>query len=238
MKQIAEESGWLPVNKPEGVESFGVVRELKYRFKFKKIGFAGTLDPLATGVLLIAINKATKLIPQMHLRRKKYEVIVFFGANTKSQDMEGRYSNYQNIHHREDQRIDKLKDLIGSYEQKIPIFSAHKIKGKNFYEFARKGELIEKKFKNVDVSSLKIINQTKQSVKIEIECSTGFYVRSFAEELSNLLGDIGYAMAIKRLEIGDFTVSECIDLQNILDFSSINDLYSKIIPIYSGRHPG
>ena len=97
MKEIFEESGWLAINKPEGIESFGIIRELKFKFKFKKIGFVGTLDPLASGVLLVAINKATKLIPKMHLKNKHYELIIFFGAETKSLDIESRYTNYKKL---------------------------------------------------------------------------------------------------------------------------------------------
>lgn len=238
MKQNFISSGWLPINKPEGVESFGVIRELKFRFKFSKIGFVGTLDPLASGLLLVAVNKATKLIPTMHLKIKTYKVRIFFGAQTKTQDIEGRYVDYKYPSHDMKERVSKLKFFIGNYQQKIPIFSAHKIKGKNFYELARKEEFLEERFKQVNVHSLKITHQSTNSLDITIDCETGFYVRSFAEEFAKSLGDLGFAMSIIRTKIGDFNLSHSIDFQNILDFSDINDLDSQIIPIYSGRHPG
>ncbi len=238
MKKIIHNSGWLPVNKPEGVESFGIIRELKFRFQFSKIGFAGTLDPLASGLLLIAINKATKLIPQIHSLTKKYQVKIFFGSETKTQDIEGRYINYKKVNHNYEQRIKILNNFIGSFRQKIPIFSAHKSKGKNLYQLARKNELVEEKFKEVTVHSLKIKHQDAHSIDFIIECNAGFYVRSFAQEFAKNLGEFGVAMNIIRSEIGQFKLSESIDFQNILDFSDINDLDNKIIPIYSGRHPG
>ncbi|MDA9610578.1 tRNA pseudouridine(55) synthase TruB [Alphaproteobacteria bacterium] len=238
MKHIFTSSGWLLINKPEGVESFGVIRELKFRYKFSKIGFAGTLDPLASGLLLIAINKATKLISKMHLKNKIYQVRIFFGAETKTQDIEGRYINYQYPSHTKDKRLEMLKKFIGTYQQKIPIFSAHKIKGKNFYELARKEEVQEEKYKQVNIDSLKILKQNNNYLDVNIECETGFYVRSFAEEFSKSLGDMGMAMNIIRTKIGDFNLSDSLDFENILDFSHINDLDSRIITIYSGRHPG
>ena len=238
MKEIFEESGWLAINKPEGIESFGIIRELKFKFKFKKIGFVGTLDPLASGVLLVAINKATKLIPKMHLKNKHYELIIFFGAETKSLDIESRYTNYKKLNHDLEKRLEKIRQFIGSYNQKIPIFSAHKINGKNFYQLARKNQNLTHKYKGIEVSSLKIISNTEHTMSIKIECSAGFYVRSFASELSYELNELGYAISIKRTKIGDIDINKCLDIQNILDFSCINDLYSAIIPIYSGRHPG
>ncbi len=238
MKKIFNSNGWLLVNKPEGIESFGVIRELKFRFKFNKIGFTGTLDPLASGLLLIGINKATKLIPVVHLKKKKYKVKIFFGASTDTQDLEGKYINYKKPKHNINERVNVLKYLIGSYEQRIPTYSAHKIKGKNFYEHARDNQPIVDMFKNVIVHSLKITAQSKDAIDLNIECESGFYVRSFAEEMAKSLGECGFAMNIVRYEIGDFKLSDSIDFQNILDFSDIKDLDSKIIPIYSGRHPG
>ncbi len=238
MKKNFIASGWLPINKPQGIESFGVIRELKFRFKFSKIGFVGTLDPLASGLLLVAVNKATKLISTMHLKLKTYQVRIFFSAKTNTQDIEGRYTGYKYSTHDIKERVLKLKNFIGSYGQKIPIFSAHKIKGKNFYELARNNNFLEDRFKQVNVHSLKITKQTKHYLDITLDCETGFYVRSFAEEFSQDLGDLGFAMSIIRTKIGDFKLSDSIAFENILDFSDINALDSKIIPIYSGRHPG
>ena len=174
----------------------------------------------------------------MHLKIKTYKVRIFFGAQTKTQDIEGRYVDYKYPSHDMKERVSKLKFFIGNYQQKIPIFSAHKIKGKNFYELARKDEFLEERFKQVNVHSLKITHQNTNSLDITIDCETGFYVRSFAEEFAKSLGDLGFAMSIIRTKIGDFNLSHSIDFQNILDFSDINDLDSQIIPIYSGRHPG
>lgn len=111
MKQKFTSDGWLVVNKPEGVESFGVIRKLKFRYQFHKIGFAGTLDPLASGVLLIGINKATKLIPKIHLSKKSYEVQVRFGATTPTLDAEGRYTSLEPVSHDPQDRIHHIKNL-------------------------------------------------------------------------------------------------------------------------------
>lgn len=231
MKQKFTSDGWLVVNKPEGVESFGVIRKLKFRYQFHKIGFAGTLDPLASGVLLIGINKATKLIPKIHLSKKSYEVQVRFGATTPTLDSEGRYTSLEPVSHDPQDRIHHIKKFIGTYQQKIPNFSAHKKEGKNFYQLARNNEEIEERYKQVSVSSLKILYSNSSTLGVELECQTGFYVRAFATELASSLREAGYASYIKRLKIGDFSMDRSVAYENILDFSSINDLSTNLITI-------
>ncbi len=231
MKQKFTSNGWLVVNKPEGVESFGVIRKLKFRYQFHKIGFAGTLDPLASGILLIGINKATKLIPKIHLSNKNYEVQIRFGATTPTLDSEGRYTSLESVSHDFQDRIHYIKKFIGTYEQKIPNFSAHKKEGKNFYKLARNNEVIEDRYKQVSVSSLKILYSNPSTLGVELECQTGFYVRAFASELASSMGDKGYASYIKRLKIGEFSMDNSVDYENILDFSSINDLSTNLITI-------
>ena len=124
-----------------------------------------------------------------------------------------------------------LKNFIGTYQQKIPNFSAHKSKGKNFYELARRNEIIEERFKEVSVSTLKVLYSNNTYMRVELNCRSGFYVRAFAQDLAISLGDIGYASMIKRLKIGTFTLNQAIPYEKILDFSSINDLHSHLITI-------
>ena len=231
MKQKFTSNGWLVVNKPEGVESFGVIRKLKFRYQFHKIGFAGTLDPLASGILLIGINKATKLIPKIHLSKKSYEVEVRFGAITPTLDSEGRYTSLEPISHDLQDRLLHIKKFIGTYQQKIPNFSAHKKEGKNFYELARNNEEMEDRYKQVSVSSLKVLYSNASTLGIELECQTGFYVRAFASDLASSMGDKGYASYIKRLKIGEFSMDRSVPYENILDFSSIHDLSTNLITI-------
>ena len=231
MKQKFTSNGWLVVNKPEGVESFSVIRKLKFRYQFNKIGFVGTLDPLASGILLIGINKATKLIPKMHLSKKSYEVQVRFGAITPTLDSEGRYTSLESVSHDPQDRIHHIKKFIGTYQQKIPNFSAHKKEGKNFYELARNNEHIEDRYKQVSVSALKVLYSNSSTLGIELECQTGFYVRAFASDLAFSMGDKGYASYIKRLKIGEFSIDRSLHYEKILDFSSIDDLSTNLITI-------
>ena len=231
MKEKFSSNGWLLVDKPEGVESFGVIRKLKFRFQFHKIGFAGTLDPLATGLLLIGINKATKKIPDIHKAQKTYQVQIRFGAKTPTLDSEGRFQEMKSITHSPLSRIYHLKKFIGDYKQKIPNFSAHKSQGKNFYELARNNEVIEERMKDVSIKRIKILYSNQNTVGLELDCQTGFYVRAFAEEFAHSLGDIAYASVIKRLKIGDFNNNNAVPYEKILDFSTINDLHSNLITI-------
>ena len=231
MKEKFLSSGWLLVDKPEGVESFGVIRKLKFRFQFHKIGFAGTLDPFATGLLLIGINKATKKIPEIHKAQKTYEVQIRFGAKTPTLDSEGRFQEMKTITHSPKDRLHHLKKFIGDYKQKIPNFSAHKSQGKNFYELARNNEVIKERVKDVSIKKIKILYSNQNNLGLELDCQTGFYVRAFAEELANSLGDIAYASVIKRLKIGQFNQNHAVPYEKILDFSSINDLDTHLITI-------
>jgi tRNA pseudouridine55 synthase len=128
-------------------------------------------------------------------------------------------------------RIHYIKKFIGTYQQKIPNFSAHKKEGKNFYELARNNEDIEDRYKQVSVSSLKVLYSNPSTLGIELECQTGFYVRAFASELASSMGDKGYASHIKRLNIGEFSMDRSVNYENILDFSSINDLSTNLITI-------
>ena len=231
MKTEYKNSGWLLVNKPQGIESFGVVRKLKFKYKFHKIGFAGTLDPLASGLLLIGLNKATKKIPLIHQKKKLYEVQIYFGAATPTLDAEGRFEKIKPISHAVTERRVHLKKFIGRYDQKIPNFSAHKIEGKNMYELARSNTFINIRHKPVLISSLKVLYSTQKTLGLEIECNTGFYVRAFAEEFADSLGEYAYASFIKRLKIGDFNISHAVEFEKILDFSTIHDLDSHLISI-------
>ena len=231
MKTNFPHSGWLVVNKPQGVESFGVVRKLKFLYQFNKIGFAGTLDPLASGLLLIALNKATKLIPQIHSASKIYEVQIRLGATTPTLDAEGRYSAMQDISRDSLNYRKFLRQFIGTYQQRIPNFSAHKLSGKNFYELARNNQAIEERFKSVALHSIKILSMTPSTIHLQLECQTGFYVRAFASELASSLGELGYAEMIKRLKIGSFSIEQSVNFEKILAFSSIHDLHSHLITI-------
>ncbi len=231
MKEKFSSSGWLLIDKPEGIESFGVIRKLKFCYSFNKIGFAGTLDPLASGLLLIGINKATKKIPNIHQYQKSYEVEIRFGASTNTLDSEGRFLKMNSIGHKPIDRVTHLKKYIGAYHQKIPDFSAHKLNGKNFYELARKNNKIEERYKKVSVQSLKVLLSSTSKMNVELHCHSGFYVRAFVEEFANSLGDIAYASMIKRLKIATFTLNQAIPYEKILDFSSINDLHSNLITI-------
>ena len=152
-------------------------------------------------------------------------------AITPTLDSEGRYTSLEPVSHNPSNRIHHIKKYIGSYQQKIPNFSAHKKEGKNFYQLARNNETIEERYKQVAISSLKILYSKPTTLGIELECQTGFYVRAFAEELSSSLGDLGYASYIKRLNIGDFSMNRSVAYEKILDFSSIDDLSNHLITI-------
>lgn len=199
--------GIMNVYKPCGISSNFVLTILKKNLNIKKMGHLGTLDPLASGVLPVMINKGTKLFDFYLNKNKIYRAIFTFGKETDTLDSEGKVvKNSSNIPSREEIE-DKLKNFVGKLSQMPPNFSAKKINGKNAYELARKGEKVELKPKMVEVYSFKLINQiNKESFLFEIKCSSGTYIRSLARDLGLALNSCAFMSALIRIKSGEFDI--------------------------------
>ena len=209
--------GWLNVYKPISITSFGVLKKIKQKFNINKIGHAGTLDPLAEGILPIAIGKATKLIQFISNQIKEYEFEIKWGEQTSTDDKEGdiinrsfNIPNYTDIN-------SKLKNLRGTILQAPPKASAIKINGVRAYNLFRSNKEFEVKKKYVHVYESNIIDSTKKNLtKIKIICGKGFYVRSFARDLANQLGTKGHVFSLKRTKVGKFCIENSILLDDLL----------------------
>ena len=174
--------GWLNIYKPTNISSFKVLKEIKKKFSFKKLGHAGTLDPLAKGILPIAIGNTTKLIPYLSDSLKTYEFSISWGTQTLTDDAEGAIlfeSNfipiYENI-------VSKLNLFIGNINQTPPKASAVKINGRRAYKLLRQNKNFNIGPKQVYVKSLKIIDHSIKTTSFKIECGSGFYIRSLARD--------------------------------------------------------
>ena len=210
-------SGWLNVYKPINITSFGVLKKIKKNFFFNKIGHAGTLDPLAEGILPVAVGKTTKLIQFISNQIKEYEFEIKWGEQTSTDDREGDVIDRSfNIPNYKDINI-KLKELTGTILQAPPKASAVKINGVRAYKLLRSNKEFEIKKKYVRIYESNIIDSAKNSfTKIKIRCSKGFYVRSFVRDLADHLATKGHVFSLKRTKVGKFCLENSILLDDLL----------------------
>ncbi len=208
-------NGWLIIDKPYNMGSTTVVSKLKWLLKPVKIGHAGTLDPLATGVLPIALGSATKTIPFVMDGQKIYEFEVTWGSQTTTDDKEGEVE-YQSEKRPTQNEIEQILPLfIGSVMQTPPVYSALKMNGKRAYELARSGKIPEMKPRPVQIDSLQILSYTPDKTLFKVACGKGTYVRSIARELGQKLGCFGHVSALRRIKCGPFDINMSILLENL-----------------------
>jgi tRNA pseudouridine55 synthase len=199
--------GIILINKPLEMTSHDVVGILRKRFNTKRIGHAGTLDPMATGLLVLAVGPATRFLHYLPLEPKVYVAKIEFGKSTNSFDQEGEITEEHpvpdDLH---DQLANVLPTMIGFQEQLPPMFSAVKVKGQPLYKYARMGEEIERKTRRIFISRLDVLETTHNTVTLEIECSGGTYVRTIAHDLGQKIGCGAYLAGLVRTKVGRFSV--------------------------------
>lgn len=212
----------IPVDKPYEWTSSDVVRKIKVPLKklgFKniKIGHAGTLDPLATGVLLICVGKATKSAEALQSEAKEYVTTIELGAVTPSFDLEHVVSERFPYEHITREAVEEaLKSFVGEQEQVPPIFSAKMIDGKRAYDYAREGKEVEMRKAIVTFYEMELLDFSLPRVTIRMKCSKGTYVRSVARDLGLMLGSGGYLTDLVRTKSGRYNVEECYKLEEVI----------------------
>ena len=212
-----DNQGWLNIYKPLGLSSFDVVKKIKNFFFLDKVGHGGTLDPYAEGVLPIAIGKATKLIPFINNDLKEYEFEIKWGEQTSTDDAEGDVIGTSDHFPSNDNINNILKEFKGEILQRPPKASAIKIKGKRAYKLLRDNQDFEIKEKKVFIYSAEILDsKNKDITKMKIRCGKGFYIRSFARDIAQLLGSKAHINALKRTKVGKFTEKNANLLDDLL----------------------
>lgn len=212
------EDGVLPVDKPEGISSFDVIRNLKKGISPRKIGHAGTLDPFASGVILICINQATKLSNLLMEGIKIYQGRLHLGIETDTGDPTGRITSQ--VPDKEIKSIpfssldETFKGLVGSLAQSPPMYSAAKHKGRPLYTYARQGKTVPRRKKKVVIYSIKVNAFQAPFAEFLLECSKGTYVRSIAVEVGKRLGVGAHLSSLKRLRSGTFHLKDCLSLDD------------------------
>ncbi len=229
-------NGWLIIDKPYEMGSTNVVSKLKWLLHPKKIGHAGTLDPLATGVLPIALGKATKTIPFVMDGQKTYRFTVKWGEQTATDDIEGEVTASSNKRPTLAQIKAVLPDFIGDVVQTPPAYSAIKIDGKRAYDLARQGQTVEMPARRVHIEDLRIVGEnlnesTEQNeTTFEVDCGKGTYVRTIAHDMGQKLGCFGHVVMLRRTKCGPFSLKDTILLAN-LEKNDYNTNALSIIPV-------
>ena len=208
--------GWFILDKPVNISSAKAVNAVKKCFNIKKAGHAGTLDPLASGVLPIAINSATKTIPYLVNTVKTYRFIIKWGEQTDTDDSEGEIIK-KSDHRPIEKSIKKiLKFFIGKIEQTPPRFSALKINGERAYKLARNKEEFEIRSRTVNVQDLKLLKCINSELaEFEVTCEKGFYIRSLARDISLKLDTVGHVYSLKRTKVGQFYIKDAFPLETL-----------------------
>ena len=215
----------LAIYKPYTWTSFQIVNKIRYhlsrKYKVKrfKVGHAGTLDPLATGVLLVCTGKATKKIEELQAHTKEYVAELMLGATTPSFDMEHPVNaTYPYEHITEESVKEVLKNFIGDIDQRPPLFSACKVDGKRAYDLARKGSDMELAPKQIRIDEIELLDYSLPKIKIRVVCGKGTYIRSLARDLGEALGSGAYLTSLTRTRVGEYKVEECINPDDFQDW--------------------
>lgn len=213
-------SGWLIIDKPLGISSTHVGNKVRRALGIKKVGHLGTLDPLATGVLPLALGEATKAIPYLTDDTKEYEFQVCFGSSTTTDDREGEVVLTSSGRPTKDQILLNLNHFTGDIEQIPPQFSAIKIDGNPAYKLARRGESVEIPKRSVTIFSLTLLClDDEDHATFRVSCSSGTYVRSLARDMSLALGTVGHVSILRRTRAGKFLLNQSISLPKFLEMS-------------------
>lgn len=214
----------IAVDKPLGWTSFDAVKRLrgallrKLGLKKMKVGHAGTLDPLATGVMVICTGRATKRIDELQNGTKEYIAEIRLGATTPSFDLETEIDAiYPWEHIDEDQVRGVLPAFTGRVMQVPPVFSAVKVDGKRAYKFARKGQEVEIKAKPLEISKIELLDLEGDKLILRVVCSKGTYIRALARDIGVALGSGAHLTALRRTRVGDIPVEECLSLDKAIE---------------------
>jgi tRNA pseudouridine55 synthase len=217
------------IDKELGKSSFFVIKQIRSILNIKKVGFSGTLDPMASGLLIVATSSATKFLDAFHFLDKVYYAKIELGKVSDTYDKEGLIKDVEIKKIPKSEDINKIieKNFTGEILQIPPIFSAKKINGKKSYELARKGTEVKIKAEKITINDIKIIKYKFPYLELEINCSKGTYIRSIANDLGEKLGTGGMLIELQRTKIGNFNVKKAIKQANI----SRKILDSKILKI-------
>ncbi|OGV90524.1 tRNA pseudouridine(55) synthase TruB [Microgenomates group bacterium RIFCSPHIGHO2_01_FULL_45_11] len=210
-------TGVVSIYKPKGLTSHDVVNEVRRLTGERRVGHAGTLDPLASGVLVVGIGReATRKLKEIVGQEKEYLAKIRLGMTSTTDDEEGektKLSNYRTIELANIQSV--LKNFVGTVEQVPPVYSAVKIKGKEAYKLARKGKVVELRPRQVVIKSIDLVDYSWPFLTIKVVTGPGVYIRSLARDIGEKLYTGGYLTSLKRTRVGRFTLTDCVPIETL-----------------------
>lgn len=218
-------NGILLLDKPSGITSNKALQRVRSLIKAKKGGHTGSLDPFATGMLPLCFGEATKISHYLLNEKKTYSVEVKLGVSTSTGDLDGEITGSSKIkEYSEDQWKKFLNEFKGESEQIPPMYSALRYKGKRLYELARKGEIVDRAARKIQIFSIKLIDLSKDTINFEVTCSKGTYIRVLAEDIAKKLGMLGHVSQLRRKSVGNFLESKMVNLSILEDLAQNNNL--------------
>jgi tRNA pseudouridine55 synthase len=233
LMQVKEMEGVLLVDKPQGLTSHDVVYRLRRKLQMKKIGHAGTLDPMATGLLIMLIGKATRISQYLMSSDKVYEGEATLGVVTDSQDAEGEIMETRPVPVLSEAQVKEvMKGFLGDQYQIPPMHSAIKIDGVALYKLARKGEVVEREPRFIRVMSFELLSFALPKITFRLHCTKGTYVRTIAHDLGNKLGCGAHLSALRRTVSGKFEMSQGLTLDQI-ETMPLAEIEKRLIPVYA-----
>ncbi len=223
-------SGVLVVDKPVGLTSHDVVQIIRKGTNIRRAGHTGTLDPRASGVLVVLIGPAVRLSEYVSASDKRYQAIIKLGTTTDTYDADGHITSSLPVNITEEQFENTLKNFIGEIEQIPPPYSAVKVKGKKAYEMAREGKSVDLQPRKIQVYNLELLEWAPPEAVIDVYCSSGTYVRSLAHDLGRELGCGAYLVGLRRTKSGRFTLRDAVPLRKLREAFEAGDWYQYLIP--------
>ena len=224
-------SGALVVDKPVGMTSHDVVQVIRNGAGLRRAGHTGTLDPRASGVLVILVGPAVRLSEYVSASDKRYQAIIRLGGTTDTYDADGKFTPTTDPSHiTEAQFEEALMTFVGEIEQTPPPYSAVKVQGRKAYEMARKGEEVELEPRTITVHHLEVLEWTPPEAVIDVHCSSGTYVRSLANDLGKKLGCGAYLVGLRRTKSGRFTLRDSVPLRKLQEAFTAGNWYQYLIP--------
>ena len=224
-------SGWICLDKPLGLTSTDAVGKVRRAFNAQKAGHAGTLDPLASGVLPIALGEATKTVPYLMEADKTYRFTIAWGTTTASFDQESPVIARSSVRPSADQVRDALPAFVGQSLQVPPIYSAIKVDGERAYDLAREGVEVELKARPVVIHRAELMEATAEAAVVEIDCGKGTYVRALVRDLAAALAACGHVSALRRTRVGRFSEQNAISLEKLTDLVHIGAGPETLLPV-------
>lgn len=226
-------NGIIPIDKPAGITSFGAVARMRKILNQKKIGHAGTLDPMATGVLPILVGSATRFLDFLPSSDKRYTALIKLGFETNTLDTTGEIIAESDKRINTEQLEEVLKGFLGKIDQIPPMYSAVQKDGVRLYELARKGVEVQRESREVTIYSLNLLdfNEKEQEFSLDISCSKGTYIRTLADDIGKKTGCGACLAGLRRTEAAGFKLGACYTLEEVAEYAAENRIEKRLVPI-------